>query len=111
MEVLDTERYLVVMKNNSINVEDIATGIELMTGDKCHIDKGKKDILSAIARQIIIHRKNACKDVSITHEVRHWAYVLHIFFFVENSRNMHREVSEKSIETELFNLISELHDE
>lgn len=82
-----------------------------MVADKCHIDKGKDEILTAIARQIIVHRKVGCRDVPITQEVRHWAQILHTFCFVENSRNMYREVSAKSIVAKIFKLISELYNE
>lgn len=44
MAVLDNEHCLVVMKNDSINVADVATSIELMADAKCHIDSGKKEI-------------------------------------------------------------------
>lgn len=111
MSVLDNEHCLVVMKNESINVADVATSIELMADAKCHIDSGKKEILTAIARQIIVHRKAGCRDVRITREVRRWAQVLHSFFFVENSRNKEREVSVDSIETEIFKIVSELYNE
>lgn len=40
--------------------------LELLVADKCHIDKGKDEILTAIARQIIVHRKVGCRDVPIT---------------------------------------------
>lgn len=111
MEVLDNERCLIVSKDASINVEDVATGIELMTGDKPHIDSGKKGILTAIARQIISHRKEGGGDVCITQEVGHWAEMLHCCFFVENARSKHRDISANSLRTELFRIISELSQE
>lgn len=109
--MLDNEHCFIVMKDKMVNVEDVAAVIGLMTGDKCHIDSGKKEILTAIARQIIVHRKAGGMGMRITREVRRWAQVLHGFFFVENSRNMHRELSVRSIESEIFKLVSELYNE
>lgn len=110
MEVLDNEHCFFVMKDKMINVEEVSAVIGLMAGERCHIDSGKKEILTAIARQIIVHRKAGSRE-PITREVRRWALVLHGFFFVENSRNMHREVSARSIETEIFKIIAELNKE
>lgn len=106
--MLDDEHCLIAMKDKMINVEDAAKVFELLAAEKCRIDSGRREILTAIARQIIAHRKVGCRDVPITQEVKRWALVLHTFFFVENSRSIHREVSAKSIETKIFEFISEL---
>lgn len=106
--MIEAKRYQFVSKDESINVSDIAAGIELMLVDKCHIDSGKEEILMAIARQIFSHRAAGCQDFAFSREVHYWAQVLHQFFFVENVRNKEREISLKTIETELFKLVSGL---
>lgn len=109
MEVIDSERYLFVSKDESINADNIAAGIELMAGDKCHIDSYRDELFAAVARQIHSHRATGCEGMGLNAEVHHWACVLHSFFFVENRRNKDRELGLKTIETELFNLIAQLN--
>lgn len=106
--MIDSDRYLIVSKVENINVADVAASIELMTGDKPHIDSGKEEILTAVARQIISHREEGLEGTEGNREVHRWAYVLYHYFFVENRRNKSREVGLKSLETELFNLIAKL---
>lgn len=48
---MDNEHCFFVMKDKMINVEEVSAVIGLMAGERCHIDSGKKEILTAIARQ------------------------------------------------------------
>ncbi|MBD9092190.1 hypothetical protein [Bacteroides oleiciplenus] len=90
-----------------MNLAVIAEVLDLILSDKFHIDSGRKGILEAVARQILLH-KNGDTGTCQSHEVDTWATVLALMFFVENHRNKSKSISAESIVTELNNLLSEV---
>ena len=73
-----------------------------------HIDSGKRPLLEAIARQIHSHQEHPRQGISRGREVRQWAHILTLFCFVEKSRDRSTAMKEKTLETELYNLLAEL---
>ena len=90
-----------------MNLAVIAEVLDLILSDKFHIDSGRKGILEAVARQILLH-KNGDTGTCQSHEVDTWATVLALLFFVENHRNKSNPISVESLVTELRNTLSEL---
>lgn len=108
MEILEGSRWQLISKDSSLNLEEIAEALDLLTTDKVHIDSGKQLLLEAIAHQIHYHQEHPRGGINMKHEVRQWARILTAFCFVEKSRDRSTPMKEKALETELYNLLARL---
>ncbi len=111
METVETDRIILVSKDETVDMHELANGVELLLEDKLHIDSEKTSFLEVIATQIHHHREASGGSPQSEHEVSHWARLLYHLCFVENRRNRHKAAQIKSLETELYNTLARLFPE
>lgn len=82
--------------------------LNLLFGDKFHIDSGRAEILEAVAAQINHHRKGE-NGTCNSKEMEAWATILSRVFHVDNRRDKSKSVSAESLVTELNSIVSRLY--
>lgn len=104
--MISEEQYDVIVKDERVNVENLSASLGFLHQEPLSVRWERKEILQAVAI-IILFRKSKGRKA----DVKAWVALLLMLFSFLNSRDDNKQMSAKSIETELYNRIKVLEKE